>query len=700
MTNPLSSNFFQFTLASFFVLFLASIANAQCLVSPRGDESWANLPVYEAAFIRAAEKADGSCLIHMLEEEQVNINVQDDRGNTAVILLASRPGIIPADLVKKLVTYAYIDLTIRNNGGLNVFDMASYGNQRVLLFLNELLADHSSTFLDSIANRNIQAVQRAINFGVDPNIRHEGPNGETALMVAARARYLPVAEAILNSSTPVDINYQLDNGETALMIGVHSWHMVDTLLEREDIDVNIEDLNDRTALIHAVFDRNNSSVRRLLQVENIDVNVTDVGGETALLAAKRLNEPEIVNILKPYVSMALHKASIEGDVSTVNSIISQIVHDNTPDANTSDLINSKDSNGNTPLMNAVLSESESKNTVVRTLISASNIDLNASNQRKETALLLAARVGDSSAFRQILSSDKLEDVNARDRYDRTALMNASLSGALEIVNQLLTFEGTNIGIRNRSNESAKRIAERLGHSDIVAVLEEAEIVAKEKFFEASRSGDMEALRLYQTGFDINIREENRDGSTALINAARSDHTSMVEELLKFPNIDVNAKSYDGSTALTAASQLGHADVVNLLINNVETHLDVFGKQGRTAFMWAAISGNNIIIINNLMAKNADLTLEDKERGFTALMFAAQRRKISVLERILPHKDVGVSDIEKAMEVTRSGEVLDLLEQHRLDKMTVGERISNWWKKHFSGGSEAFSFEPFPRNEIY
>ena len=68
--------------------------------------------------------------------------------------------------------------------------------------------------------------------------------------------------------------------------------------------------------------------------------------------------------------------------------------------------------------------------------------------------------------------------------------------------------------------------------------------------------------LLAAGADINAK--NRDGITALMNAAREGKTDIVNELLA-AGAKVNEKDNNGKSALTFATQHDHSDIVKLLL---------------------------------------------------------------------------------------------------------------------------------------
>jgi len=93
--------------------------------------------------------------------------------------------------------------------------------------------------------------------------------------------------------------------------------------------------------------------------------------------------------------------------------------------------------------------------------------------------------------------------------------------------------------------------------------------------------------------------------------------------------DPNALTKDGTTQLSDALITRNTARAKALI---EQGADINQKddQGYTALMSAAVSGNTEIV-KLLLSKGADVTPKDKEKGKTALMWAANAKP--------PHPDI-------------------------------------------------------------
>ena len=94
-------------------------------------------------------------------------------------------------------------------------------------------------------------------------------------------------------------------------------------------------------------------------------------------------------------------------------------------------------------------------------------DVNAKNKYDDTALIHAAYAGDTDTVAVLL--EKGADVNAKDDMGRTALIEAARQGRTETVRALLEV-GADVTTRDKEGETALSKAEKHNYSDVVALL--------------------------------------------------------------------------------------------------------------------------------------------------------------------------------------------------------------------------------------
>ena len=170
-----------------------------------------------------------------------------------------------------------------------------------------------------------------------------------------------------------------------------------------------------------------------------------------------------------------------------------------------------------------------------------------------TELMLAASRGDAASVEALVEAG--EDLDAQDVFGNTALMYAASAGRTAVA-ELLVSAGADMGARNRNKLTARELADRKGHAEVVRLFDHAELCR------AAQDGKVqEVTRLVYEGADVNRQLQN--GWTALMIAALHDRPEVVSFLLG-SGADPTVETSTGWTALMMANRKGHAEVERLL----------------------------------------------------------------------------------------------------------------------------------------
>lgn len=196
-------------------------------------------------------------------------------------------------------------------------------------------------------------------------------------------------------------------------------------------------------------------------------------------------------------------------------------------------------------------------------------NFNATDSFGNSTLINAARHGHATLVKSVLSMPNI-DINAKNGQCDTALTLAARQGHITIVQNLLSMTGIHINTANEMGNTALILAANNGHTTIVQRL------------------------LSMPNIDINAK--NFRGDTALILAARQGHITIVHSLLSMTDIHVNAKNDYGNTALIDALQL---DIVSTLLDQPGIHVYAKNKYGTTALTRAHSCNSNPKIITAL-----------------------------------------------------------------------------------------------------
>jgi ankyrin repeat protein len=448
------------------------------------------------ALMAAIECWHAELLVEFLIEMDANFDLQDEKGNTALMIAAANK---QSDIVEILV-----------REGADFNHQNKEGDTALMIFID---SHPIST----------EIMRKLIEMGADLNLQNK--EGNTALMkavdgyISGNIDYNAIEILITEGA---DVNIVDNDGNTALMIaciniendeyGCWSSEIIEGLINYHT-DVNIENYEGDTVLMSAVKDSNWGTVYTLIKM-GLDVNTKTKDGESIL--NKLLDEDRCL---------------YEYHIKVVKYFIDKGVD-----------INFKNSLGYTPLMQACIQEYSE---VVEILLK-NGADINATDNDGKSALSWLVEVSTfqphsyareletlfnkklslyDPSFRQQCDSiaDKWNsqtlktldllieseaDVDIIDIQGYTPLMRACQTGHCDILERLL-LEDVNMDIRNNEGDTALMIATKMGHCDIV-----------------------ESLLLEDVGIDIDINIKNNEGDTALMIATKRQDYRIINALTR------------------------------------------------------------------------------------------------------------------------------------------------------------------------
>jgi len=208
-------------------------------------------------------------------------------------------------------------------------------------------------------------------------------------------------------------------------------------------------------------------------------------------------------------------------------------------------------------------------------------------RRGDTPLHSAARSGDLSRIREILSADSENDDSDVERpLDRRAL----------------------IARRNEAGETTLYAAADCGHVEILKeLLSYADV-------------DLAAVKTHA-------------GSDALHAAAKHGHVDCVKELVSFCSELAMTTDSSNCTPLYSAATQGHAEVVAELLAANEGLLRIAKSNGKTA-LHSAVRGGHLEVVRALLGRGADLCGRKDQKGQTPLHMAVKGPSAEVVKELL------------------------------------------------------------------
>jgi serine/threonine-protein phosphatase 6 regulatory ankyrin repeat subunit B len=493
-------------------------------------------------------RAEPQGVMQVLLDHGAQINAQDEKGRTALMLATARPAI-------KFLVDRGADLNVKNRDGKTALMLAEDQGRRDVaaqLSLAEAkgpgglpetqvrqpkeMAAHKKIVLNrdlmmAVSDRNLGWVSDLLALGADPNAL----NDRTGLFVFDMALGSPqIAQIFLDHGA--DINGKDRSGVTALMRESFAGNLaaVKFLLDHA-ADVNARDDDGRTAIIY--WHRGNLQVMQLLLDHGADVNAKDWLGRTAL-----------------YVETTV------GGVP--NTGVMQLLLDHGAD------VDAKDRNGSTPLMNLTYQGQLGGMLFLLT----HGADVNAQDNAGRTALRMAEALPRFAAA--LVASEMLWWTRGRQQRPREMgpikqialnrqLVGAVISRDLQKVNDLLAGGADPEAREDYAGEALLAFTTRRSNlSMLLALLEHGAAVNAKDLHSGSFALDIAAFygnlpvveALLAHGAEVDARTDILN-ETPLMAASSQGHGQVVEYLLAH-GAEVNATNKKGETALKLAGKNG------------------------------------------------------------------------------------------------------------------------------------------------
>lgn len=189
----------------------------------------------------------------ILSNEKTDPNIQDFSGDT-ILTYAVRPTRKSIELVELVLKNEKIDINMQNGQGETALSIAA--DQKGPLKL--LLADERLNLNNECGKSILFDVCR---------------NGKTELL-----------RLMLKNKT-ININIEFSSSDRTPLIAASAYGHIDAvklLLERKDIDINIQDMHGWTAFMHVNLKRRTDIAKLFLLNPDLAINIKDEYGNTAL----------------------------------------------------------------------------------------------------------------------------------------------------------------------------------------------------------------------------------------------------------------------------------------------------------------------------------------------------------------------------------------------------------------------------------
>ncbi|CAG7937133.1 unnamed protein product [Penicillium salamii] len=404
--------------------------------------------------------------------------------------------------------------------------------------------------------------------------------GKTPLMRALQYSSAAVRELLLNRRE-LDINIQNQARHSALSYAIHygNFSTVKSVLEQPNVRVDIKHKHGRTALHLAVFAGRIGFVHLLLS-RGSDPDLEDDSGHSAWSWACQFNRPVMKMMFtngpdsEVYLGtrnaqdseLPLHESVLHGSIDAVKRHLRQKGLN----------LDTQDRKGYTPLHLAVQGR---RLEVVNLILSHPLANVNCKDKDGNTPLWLSTYSSCDEITERLLAEEDA-DVNfvgGRGKFEApsTSLHHAATRLDTILLRQLLAVPGIDLNICV-TGHSPVSVAAYHGCVNSVACLLSMEGVdingrgsIDPPICRAVAHGHLDVVRLLvQQGARLYINESTiANHDTALCMAARVGDMEMVRVLLRHDRIDVNLRNRWFEDPLMLAAKGGHSSIVDALVVN-------------------------------------------------------------------------------------------------------------------------------------
>lgn len=503
-------------------------------------------------FLTKLYKYNNIEIVRFLLESGVNVNTKDEYEETLLWYVLRNKNI---ELLNMLIKRG-ANLNIRNRYGDTPLWYVIKNDDIYLAKLlvknganiNKLNKNKENILNYVIENRNKELVRYLVVNGANVNVLSR--YGRTIFWYIAMYEDISMAKFLIKRG--MNINLIDKYGETALWyaVGFRKIKLIKLLLN-VGAHTDLVDENGITILSYAI--RNNDTKAAKLLIKNgANVNKIDAKEGTALWYAVKKNNMEIIQLLLGYgANMEIRDGY--GDtmlcylVKSKNIKILQLFIEKGAD------INGIDKYGKTALWYAIRNELKE---ITKLLVSNG---ASITDEYKDKALWYVVRHKNSELIKTILDSSLNLDINELNKYGKTALWYAVKSKNFELINLLINKgarkmdnKGEDIfwyAIKNRN----EKIVNSLVQNGID--INEKNTYGENALWYVVKSGNFKLTKLLiDNGIDINLK--NRYGKTALWYAVNNQNKKIIQVLEQYNIVKKEKDTPDNERRVVPGINIG------------------------------------------------------------------------------------------------------------------------------------------------
>ncbi len=266
-------------------------------------------------------------------------------------------------------------------------------------------------------------------------------------------------------------------------------------------------------------------------------------------------------------------------------------------------------------------------------------NVNIKNSQGNTPLFEAIRYYGDKEFIQALI-DAGANINEQNNDGDTPMIFATRMQRKEAI-ELLYKAGANPFIKNKRNQDVEQAVSNITDpqfNNMIQKIKQACNLGNEVLKSIDKNAPVTTIENLllnnEHPFGINLNVQNQDGATALIRAARFNHTKLAQQLIQY-GADMNITDKEGNTALHEAAALGHEELVQTLID-AKANINVQNSKGETP-LHRAINQKSTPVVKALLTVGADKEIKTNS-GATALDLAKESNYYDAIQLLSNTKD--------------------------------------------------------------
>lgn len=282
--------------------------------------------------------------------------------------------------------------------------------------------------------------------------------------------------------------------------------------------------------------------------------------------------------------------------------------------------------------------------VVKELLKCSKINTEQSHISGCTAFYKACKKGDLKKVRDMMNHSV--DINQSNENGFSALQVACDNNHIEVVNELLKYDGIDIEHTDNSGCTAFYMACQEGNVEIVEELIRHSVNVNASdgnglspLQAACNNNNRDVVKQLLKCDNIDVEHSDNVGRTAFYLPCHEDNVDIVMDMIKH-SVDVNKSNDNGFSPLQTASYNNYIEVVTKLLKCDNVDIDHSDVSGCTALYLACLEGN-IKIVMELISHSADVNMSPKNL-LSPLQIACDKNHIEVVKELLKSDNIDIT----------------------------------------------------------